>query len=98
MIRALLLVVLLTGCELFGDAQNALKDLGKAQVELTKTFGVNVSITFKAEDMKSARHAKVRLQRKPAGLTRQQIERDVNIVLHRFVPHVETIDVEVPEN
>lgn len=42
-------------------------------------------------------HAKVRLQKKPAGLSRQEIEREVNIVLHRYIPRVETIDIEVPE-
>lgn len=94
---SLSLLLLLSGCHFFDETKHALQDLGKAQIELSKTFNVQVSITFKADDMESARHAKVKLQKKPVGLSRQEIERDVNIVLHRYVPRVETIDIEVPD-
>ena len=93
----LLPLLLLCGCQFFAHENPLLADVSKAQAELTKTFGVNVSIKFKAEELESARHATVRFQKKPPGLTRVQIERDVNIVLHRYVPRVETIDLEVPD-
>ena len=96
--RALALTLLLAGCEFFNDKPDPLQDLGKAQVELSKTFNVPVAITFKPDDLKTARHAKVRLQKKPSEFSRQEIDRNVNIVLHRFIPRVETIDIEVPEN
>ena len=90
---SLSVLLFLSGCQFFDESKHALQDLGKAQIELSKTFNVQVSITFKAEDLESARHAKVRLQKKPVGLSRQEIERDVNIVLHKFVPRIEKVVV-----
>jgi hypothetical protein len=95
--RALLFVLLLGGCDFFNEKPDPLQDLGKAQVELSKTFKVQVAIIFKPDDLKTARHAKVKLQKKPAEFTRQEIDRNVNIVLHRFIPRVETIDIDVPD-
>ena len=92
-----MLSLVLAGCDLFNDKPDPLQDLGKAQLELSKTFNVQVAITFKPDDLKTAKHAKVRLQKKPTEFNRQEIDRNVNIVLHRFIPRVETIDIEVPD-
>ena len=93
----MLLSLLLTGCDFFNEKPDPLQDLPKAQVELAKTFSVQVAITFQPDDRKTARHAKVRLQKKPAEFTRAELERNINIVLHRYIPRVETIDIEVPD-
>jgi Zn-dependent alcohol dehydrogenase len=83
----------LSGCELFAGAAHVMVDVAKAQNELVKTFGVQATIKLDAPDLESARVAKVQLARHPAGLTELQVERDVNIVLHKFVPRIEKVEV-----
>jgi hypothetical protein len=86
----------LTGCKFGSEVKQFTRDVQAAGKELTETLGVQTHTNVAAEDLESPRVVTVSLQAMPPGLTREQVERNANIVVRKHLPRVEQVKVIFP--